>query len=141
MRTPISHRQRIENCLSGENQGGIPVALWRHFPVDDQKPDSLAAAHLDFQRLFDFDLLKVTPASSYFAKGWGVEDEWKGATEGTRDYTHQVINHPEDWTKLPVLDPHQGTLGESLEALKIITLELRAGDSSHSNGLQPSLSS
>lgn len=124
MRASISHRQRLENCLSGDKGGGIPVALWRHFPVDDQKADSLAAAHLDFQRLFDFDLLKVTPASSYLAKGWGVEDEWRGATEGTRDYTRRVVYNPEDWAELPVLDPYQGSLGESLAALKIITQEL-----------------
>jgi uroporphyrinogen decarboxylase len=35
-----------------------PVALWRHFPVDDQSPDALAAATLNFQQTYDFDLLR-----------------------------------------------------------------------------------
>ncbi len=124
MRKTISHRQRLETCLSGGVGDGVPVALWRHFPVDDQDPETLAGAHIDFQRTYDFDLLKVTPASSYMAKDWGVSDEWRGAPEGTRSYTHQVIEEPEDWTRLPVLDPDLGSLGNTLRALRMITREL-----------------
>jgi uroporphyrinogen decarboxylase len=58
------------------------------------------------------------------AKDWGVKDEWRGVTEGTREYTHRVIRNPEDWANLPVLDPTRGSLGDSLAALKIITQEL-----------------
>ena len=61
----VSHRQRIEACLGGKAPDRAPVALWRHFPVDDQTPDGLAAATLDFQQTYDFDLVKVTPASSF----------------------------------------------------------------------------
>lgn len=126
MRKPVSHRQRLESCLSGSRTDGVPVALWRHFPVDDQRPDTLARAHVNFQKTYDFDFLKVTPASSYMAKDWGVLDQWRGATEGTREYTHRIINVPEDWEKLTVLEPRQGNLGMTLDALKMITQELGA---------------
>jgi uroporphyrinogen decarboxylase len=82
-----------------------PVALWRHFPVDDQSPETLAAATLDFQRHYDFDLVKVTPASSFSIKDWGAEDAWEGSTEGTRRYTKHPIQKPQDWEYLSVLDP------------------------------------
>ncbi len=37
-------------CLNGgETLDRPPVALWRHFPVDDQSAETLAAAHLQFQ--------------------------------------------------------------------------------------------
>jgi uroporphyrinogen decarboxylase len=36
MNNHINHRQRLETCLSGEIPDRMPVALWRHFPVDDQ---------------------------------------------------------------------------------------------------------
>ena len=55
---PVSHRQRLETCLSGEKPDRPPVALWRHFPVDDQTPDGLASATVKFQRDYDFDLVK-----------------------------------------------------------------------------------
>lgn len=101
-----------------------PVALWRHFPVDDQSAENLAVATINFQRTFDFDLVKVTPASSFCIKDWGAQDQWQGATEGTREYTHRVIQTPEDWDKITILDPSKGQLGEQLECLRMITSEL-----------------
>src|SRR5512139_3595706 len=103
----MNHRQRLESVLAGSQPDRVPVALWRHFPVDDQSPGRLAAATVDFQNTFDFDLVKVTPASSFCIKDWGVQDEWHGAPEGTRAYTARAIQQPEDWQKLPALDPHR----------------------------------
>jgi len=121
---PISHRQRLENCLCGEKPDRTPVALWRHFPVDDQTPEGLAAATLRFQKDYDFDLVKVTPASSFCLKDWGIGDEWKGADEGTREYVRRVVQEPEDWEKLQILSPQKGHLGAQLECLRLIIEEL-----------------
>ena len=120
----ITHRQRLETCLAGEKPDRTPVALWRHFPVDDQTPEGLAAATLKFQRDYDFDLVKVTPPSSFCLKDWGITDEWNGADEGTRDYVRRVIEEPEDWEKLQVLSPTEGHLGAELDCLRIIVDEL-----------------
>lgn len=120
----LTHRQRLEACLSGVAPDRVPVALWRHFPVDDQTPESLAHAALVFQRTFDFDLVKITPASSFCLKDWGVEDEWHGDTEGTRRYTRRVIQNPEDWERLPVLSPNQGHLAAQLRCLRLLLDEL-----------------
>jgi uroporphyrinogen decarboxylase len=114
----------METCLGGEIPDKTPVALWRHFPVDDQTPDGLARAAIDFQKLYDFDLVKVTPSSSFCLKDWGVGDEWQGNAEGTRQYITRVIHEPDDWTKLPVLDPYKGYLGDQLACLKMICDEL-----------------
>jgi uroporphyrinogen decarboxylase len=119
-----THRKRIESCISNQAPDRPPVALWRHFPVDDQTPAGLARATLDFQRNFDFDLIKVTPSSSYCLKDWGAEDEWRGATEGTRDYTRRVIQYPEDWENLPVLDPRKGNLDAQLQSLCLLAKEI-----------------
>lgn len=120
----ISHRQRLEICLAGEKPDRPPVALWRHFPVDDQTPEGLAAAILRFQREYDFDLVKVTPTSSFCLKDWGIDDEWKGADEGTRDYIQRVVHAPEDWETLKILSPTQGHLGAQLDCLRMIVKEL-----------------
>lgn len=120
----ITHRHRLETCLVNGHLDRNPVALWRHFPVDDQYPQELAAAHLDFQNRFDFDFVKVTPASSFAIKDWGAQDEWQGAIEGTRAYTTRLIQKPEDWTNLKVLDPRQGYLADQIECLRLIVKEL-----------------
>jgi uroporphyrinogen decarboxylase len=120
----LSHRARLETALAGSVVDRPPVALWRHFPVDDQVPGNLASATVEFQRAYDFDLVKVTPSSSFCVKDWGARDEWHGAPEGTRDYTYQVIHQPEDWTRLEILDPRHGFLAGQLECLRLIVGEL-----------------
>jgi len=118
----LSHRERLQACLKDDSAlDRPPVALWRHFPVDDQTPETLAAATLDFQHHYDFDLVKVTPASSFCLKDWGVEDAWQGNTEGTREYTKHVIQSPKDWEHLPLLDPLKAPhLSGQLGCLRLI---------------------
>jgi uroporphyrinogen decarboxylase len=115
-----THRERLHACLAGELPDRPPVALWRHSPVDDQSPETLAAATLNWQRTYDFDFVKVTPASSFCVHDWGVEDVWEGHTEGTRRYTKRVITRPEDWSRLPELDPSAPHLAGQLACLRLI---------------------
>ncbi len=96
------------------------MALWRHWPGDDRTAEGLAAATLCFQREFDFDLVKVTPASSFCLQDWGARDEWRGNTEGTRDYTVRPVRQAEDWRRLGVLDPQRGELGRQLACLELV---------------------
>ncbi len=113
----MNHLQRLEACISGAEVDRPPVALWRHFPVDDQDPSSLANSILHFQNTYDFDLIKITPASSYCVRGYGVVDKWNGNPEGTREYTHYPVKEPGDWHKLATLSPFQGQLANQLECI------------------------
>ncbi len=119
-----THRERMIACLRGEPTDRPPVALWRHFPVDDQDPQALAAAHLAFQRTYDFDFVKVTPSSSFCLKDWGVDDVWEGDSEGTRRYVKSVIVKPADWEHLPTLDPSARHLAAQLDCLRRLRKEL-----------------
>jgi uroporphyrinogen decarboxylase len=121
----LSHRERMQVCLANDSAlDRPPVALWRHFPVDDQDPATLASATLDFQRRYEFDLVKVTPASSFSIKDWGAEDVWEGHTEGTRRYTTHVIGKPQDWDRLKVLSPSSTYLARQLTCLRLIRSDL-----------------
>lgn len=96
----ITHRQRIESVLSGSVPDRIPVAFWRHFPVDDQNPERLASATKNFQDTFDLDIIKVSPSSSFCLKDCGIKDAWLGNTEGTRDYIQSSFIHVTELNKL-----------------------------------------
>ncbi len=123
----MNHSERINHCLSGEPIDRTPVALWRHFPVEDQDPRLLAKAVVRFQENFDFDLVKITPASSFCVKDWGVRDEWKGNPEGTRDFVHQIISEPRDWSSLKPLSVRQGALANQLECIHLVKTALPKG--------------
>lgn len=119
----MNKRERLEAAIQGQPVDRVPVALWRHFPGDDQRAEDLARAQIEFQNTFDWDLIKVSPSSSFSIRDWGIEDRWIGNTEGTRDYTHRVIETPDDWLSLRVLDPEEGSLGQQLRTLEILYQE------------------
>lgn len=122
--TEMSKRDRLAAAIAGETVDRPPVALWRHFPGDDQRPADLAVAALSFQWRWDWDFVKVTPASSFCVRDWGVKDRWVGNNEGTREYTQRAIGTAEDWRRLPVLDPQSGALGGQLRCLELIAAKL-----------------
>jgi len=119
----MSKRERLEAAVAGDVVDRPPVALWRHWPGDDRTPDGLAAATIRFQQEFDFDFVKVTPASSFCVQDWGARDEWRGNVEGTRVYTGYPVQEPEDWAELPLLDPEHGALGDQLTCLQTLQEE------------------
>ena len=123
----MNKRDRLQATLNGQPTDRPPVALWRHFPVDDQRPADLAAAVLEWQTLYDWDFVKVTPESGYATKGWGLRDEWRGEPEGTRQTTRLPVTRAEDWLALQPLDPRAGALGDSLHALELIRDGLTGG--------------
>lgn len=116
----LSKRERLEKTIAGEITDRTPVALWRHFPSDDQRPPDFVDSVLTFQRQYDWDFIKVTPSSSYCLLDYGAQDEWQGDPEGTRHYTRRVISRTADWLDLRPLDPLRGALGQQLEALRLL---------------------
>ncbi len=120
----MSKRDRLLATMAGQSVDRPAIALWRHFPGDDQRAADLAVAQLAFQRLYDLDVIKVSPASSFCLEGWGVKDRYLGSLEGTREYICHPVAAPEDWRRLPVLDATQGGLGRQLRCLEIMGQEL-----------------
>lgn len=120
----MGKRERLQATIHGEPVDRVAVAAWRHQPADDQAAATFAAATLAFQREYDFDFVKVTPASSYCIRDWGAVDIWLGHPHGTRKYGPRLIQRPDDWAKLTLLDPREGQLGEILQALRLIHEEL-----------------
>jgi len=95
----VSKRERLEAAIAKDVADRPPFALWRHFPVDDQTPEGLAESTSLYQARYDYDFVKVTPASSFCLLDWGVEDEWNGNPDGTQvppkvDYSfrHEFLN-------------------------------------------------
>jgi uroporphyrinogen decarboxylase len=120
MPTHMTRRERLLATIAGQPTDRIAVALWRHFPGDDQRPADLAQATLSWQAQYDWDFIKVSPASSFCLVDWGIQTRFGGGDEGTREYINAVVDTPEDWARLPVLDSHAGALAGQLRCLELI---------------------
>src|SRR5690606_279864 len=117
---PMNKRERLEKTVAGEPTDRVPVALWRHFPGDDQRAADLARSTVDFQQAYDWDFLNVTPSRGFCVTDYGVQDQWEGSLIGTRVYTKHIIERSLDWTMLRTLDPSRGALGRQQDCLRLI---------------------
>lgn len=120
----MDHFKRIEAAIVGAVTDRVPVALWKHFPVDDQDPAKLAARTVAWQRKYDFDLVKFMPSGTYSVEDWGAKSAYDGATNGARKIVQPGVTSPGDWRGLRRLDPAAGALGAQNAALGSTAKEL-----------------
>jgi len=122
---PMTKRERLTAAIAGQQVDRPPVALWRHFPMDDRHSDQLAESQLLFQRLYDWDVMKVSPTSSFQVEDWGVTDFFTGDPEGSYDQNQFPVQSPQDWAQLPLLNAGSGALGRQVRCLEILGEALR----------------
>lgn len=120
----MEKRERLEKTIAGEPTDRSPAALWRRWPGDDQRAADLARSIVEFQNAYDWDFVNVIPASSFSVSDYGLQDQWTGTCDGTRDVTRRVIERSLDWTTLRVLDPLRGSLGRQSECLRLVCDDL-----------------
>jgi uroporphyrinogen decarboxylase len=116
----MSKRERLKAVLAGKPVDRVPAAFWRHWPGDDQRMESLAAAALDFQQRYDLDFIKLPVSSTYTVTDYGVKHEYQGSLMGDRVYKEHIIKKVEDWDNIAPLDINRGTYGWHLGALRAI---------------------
>jgi uroporphyrinogen decarboxylase len=125
----MNHKERIHAVLRGEPTDYVPVALWRHFPGDDLKPETLAARVVEFQKQFDFDFVKVTPASGYPSEMYGAtfrtpDPGSPRLREGTRERATRPVNSLDDWDKIVPLDETNPVFVRETRALELIRAQI-----------------
>jgi uroporphyrinogen decarboxylase len=121
----MDHWARIEAAVAGRAVDRVPVALWKHFPHDDQDAGKLAARTLEWQRAWDFDLVKFMPSGTYGVEDWGARTAFEGAENGARVVTEAGVKRAEDWPRLARIDPAKGVLGAQNAALAQAAKELK----------------
>ena len=116
----MTHRERIDAAVRGERPDRVPVALWRHFPGDDQRAEKMARRHVAHYRAYDPDLLKVTPASGYYGDDWGLRAGYKPNREGVRTTPNGRSRRPLGLGAAQGLDLSQGAHGREAHAVRLI---------------------
>lgn len=117
-------RERVMAALRGEPVDRPPVALWRHFPEEDQTAEGLAQATAEWQRRWEWDFVKVTPTSGYPVEDWGATFEYRPNDHGTRTLLTHPLRRREDLEALRLLNVHAGVYGRELKALSLLRAEL-----------------
>jgi len=124
----VNKRERVYAALHGGSVDRLPISMWRHFHKQDQVPEELAQATLEFYRRYDLDLIKVTPSGLYAIEDWGASIRYANDDETPPRLKRPVIGDPEGWRELAALSVAQGALGRELQALAAIHDELGQSD-------------
>lgn len=113
-------RELLEATIRREPTPRTPIALWRHWPIEDRSAEALAHATLEFQRRFDFDFIKVTPSQTFVGEDLGLDGTYDGNPEGDLLKGPPPITSIEQWEALRPQDPAAGALGRQLRCLELI---------------------
>ena len=116
----MSKQERLKAALAGKAVDRVPIGFWRHWPGDDQHPESLASVALEFQRRYDLDFIKVPVSSTYCVDDYGAEHEYRGSLIGDREYLDPVVKNIDDWDRIQPLNVTKGKYGQHLQALRMI---------------------
>lgn len=118
-----SKRELLDACIARKPVPRLPIALWRHWPVEDHDAEALARATLDFQQRFDFDFIKVTPSQRFVAEDYGLTAVYDGNPEGDVVKGPPPISSLEAWEALEPLSLSEGALARQLRCLTLVAAE------------------
>lgn len=118
------HWERIRAAVHGQTPARVPYSFWRHFYDMETTAQGLAEAMVAWLRSYDFDFLKINPRAEYHAEAWDAKFQY--STD--REVRHRRISYPihsrHDWHRIQPLRPTHGSLGEQLQAVKLIARQL-----------------
>jgi len=123
----MTHWERMRAALKGDEVDRVPICLWRHWPLEDHNPRTLAEAMVRWQKEYDCDLVKHAPAGSYPVEDWGGETLYIPERDlglGVRTFVRRAITGADQWPNLERLDVTRGHLGEQLAAVRLVAQEL-----------------
>ena len=76
------------------------------------------------QQRFDWDFMKVMSNRLHCVEDWGCGIQWPSTPEFEATVSRYVVQSPEDWFRLEVLDPAQGSLKREVEVIKRLVEEV-----------------
>jgi uroporphyrinogen decarboxylase len=116
----MTKRERVMAALKGEPVDRVPLAFWMHNFATENSAKDLAAETLRLAREFGWDYLKPQSRAQCFAEMWGLR--YRASAERAVPYT--VTANPcagaADLARLAPADPRGGSLGDQLDALRLI---------------------
>ena len=105
MAETMTQRRRLAAAIAGQPVDRLPVALWRHFYVQETSRAGLVEAMVRWQKTYDWDFLKINPRASYHVEDWGNRYDFSGREHVPPALVRACVHAAEDFRHLDRLDP------------------------------------
>lgn len=117
-------RERFEAVLSGEPADRALVSAWRHFPEQENNPETFARAMIEFEQAFDWDFLKLQPRGIYQHENWGNVYDYNHYNDVIPTLIKHAIEDEAGLDQVKRISGTAGTFGEQLTSLKLIKSQI-----------------
>jgi len=94
------------------------MSLWRHFYDRERTVDELTGSMIEWQKKWNWDLLKVNPPACYHVLDWGADYHFFKDPMREPELIHPAIQQKEDFQAIKPLDVTRGVLGDQLEVIR-----------------------
>lgn len=114
-------RDRFRAVMNGELADRVPVTAYRHHTeFEHSGPRVMADRLLQFQREYDWDVMKINPRAVYYYEAWGNEYDYDHYNDVVPTRTKTLIQDYRDLEKVLVLPGDQGVFAEQLDMCRMI---------------------
>ncbi|HEX6779429.1 MAG TPA: uroporphyrinogen decarboxylase family protein, partial [Ktedonobacterales bacterium] len=117
--------ERVDAAVKGQPVDRVPVSMWGHDYLREWTPEGVAQAMLENYHAHDWDYMKFNPRASYHVEDWGARLQPSGDANKGPTFAEAPVQEQGDWRRLHPLDPNKGAMGEQLQALHLISSELK----------------
>lgn len=116
----LNHRDRIQAIIEGQRPDRFAASFWRHFFHKEHYAEGTAEAMIDFQKHFDWDLVKINPRADYHVQDWGVELRYSHDEFKKHIKVDLPVKAPDDWSRIEPLELDTPTLAEHLKVISLV---------------------
>ena len=124
MKDKLTHRERIETILAGEIPDRYAASFWRHYFHLEHDAEGTIMAMLDFQKKFDWDLMKINPRADYHIQDWGLRLKYSNDELTKHEKRAFPIQSAADWAKIEPLPLTAPALAEHLDVVRGLRMTL-----------------
>jgi len=112
-----NHRERFQMILAGESPDRFAASFWRHFYHMEHHAEGTIEAMVGFQKMFDWDFMKLNPRAEYHVQGWGQELAYSHDEFTKHTKKNFSVTTPDDWARIKPLPLTSPPLAEHLKVV------------------------
>jgi uroporphyrinogen decarboxylase len=112
-----NHRERVQMILAGETPDRFAASFWRHFYHLEHHAEGTIEAMVGFQKMFDWDFMKLNPRAEYHVQGWGQELDYSHHEHAKHTKKTFPVTSVDDWARIQPLPLSSPPLAEHLKVV------------------------
>lgn len=113
-------RDRVMAVLSGEVPDRPPVTAYRHFPGMEFEGRDLAKVMVEFQKMYDWDWMKINPCAVYYYEVWGNQYDYNDYEGNVPHRESWAVHSAADLEKILEYPGDTGAFARQLESVRLI---------------------